>query len=452
MRSDFSASLAQLTAEKGLQKDELIDMVEAAMVSAYKKDFAGNEEKNIVVRMESQSGTPHVYEVFDVVEEVEEPNLQLTLSEARKISSDAAVGSQVEREVTPPNFGRIGAQTAKQVILQRIREAERDHIYSEFIDREGDIITGVVRRIDPRGIVLETGSGGKAEALLPPPEQVSSERHRMGQRIRVYLLEVNRAAKGPMLIVSRAHRNFVRRLMELEIPEIYNGVVEIKAIAREAGSRSKVAVHSRQSGLDPVGACVGQRGMRIQNIVNELGGERIDIIPWNDDQDRFVANALSPARVLNVAIEEATKTATVMVPEAQLSLAIGKEGQNARLAAKLTGWRVDIKSDAAPKDTVQSAMPAPEADELDAADESDEVTEPVAASARAAESVAEAAVPSPEDVGAVGAATSDGQAEVAGDRLPRSEPEPATVSAPAQADPAESEPGRVEDDRASVRA
>ena len=364
-RSDFTASLAQLTAEKGLQKDELIDMVEAAMVSAYKKDFAGNEEKNIVVRMEPQSGAPRVYEVFDVVEEVEDANLQLTLPDARGISADAAVGGQVEKEVTPPNFGRIGAQTAKQVILQRIREAERDHIYNEFIDREGDIITGVVRRIDPRGIVLETGSGGKAEALLPPPEQVGSERHRMGQRIRVYLLEVNRAAKGPMLIVSRAHRNFVRRLMELEIPEIYNGVVEIKAIAREAGSRSKVAVHSRQSGLDPVGACVGQRGMRIQNIVNELGGERIDIIPWNEDQDRFVANALSPARVLNVTIDDPSKTATVIVPEAQLSLAIGKEGQNARLAAKLTGWRVDIKSDAAPRETVQSAEPPPDEDAVE---------------------------------------------------------------------------------------
>ena len=262
------------------------------------------------------------------------------------MDAGAEVGAQVERDITPPNFGRIGAQTAKQVILQRIREAERDHVYNEFIDREGDIITGVVRRIDPRGIVLETGAQGKAEALLPPPEQVQSERHRMGQRIRVYLLEVNRAAKGPMLIVSRAHRNFVRRLMELEIPEIYNGVVEVKAIAREAGSRSKVAVHSRQSGLDPVGACVGQRGMRIQNIVNELGGERIDIIPWNEDQDRFVANALSPARVIEVTVDESTKTATVIVPEAQLSLAIGKEGQNARLAAKLTGWRVDIKSDA----------------------------------------------------------------------------------------------------------
>ncbi|HEV2126277.1 MAG TPA: transcription termination factor NusA, partial [Chloroflexota bacterium] len=360
MRSDFSASLAQLTAEKGLQKDELIEMVEAAMVSAYKKDFAGNEEKNIAVRMEPQTGVPRVYEVFDVVEDaqdVEDPNLQVPLVEARKMNPKAQIGGTVEREVTPPNFGRIGAQTAKQVILQRIREAERDHVHGEFIDREGDIISGVVRRIDPRGIVLETGAGGKAEALLPPGEQVPTERHRMGQRIRVYLMEVNRALKGPMLIVSRAHRNFVRRLMELEIPEIFNGIVEIRAIAREPGNRSKVAVYSRQAGLDPVGACVGQRGMRIQNIVNELSGERIDVIPWNEDPTKFVAAALSPARVLTVQIDEHKKTASVTVPESQLSLAIGKEGQNARLAARLTGWRVDIKSDSAPRETVESAAP-----------------------------------------------------------------------------------------------
>ena len=359
MRSDFMASLAQLTAEKGLQRDELIEMVEAAMAAAYKKDFAGNDEKHIVVRMEQQSGLPHVYEVRDIVEVVEDQIAQISLEEARRLNPDARIGGTIEREVTPPNFGRIGAQTAKQVILQKIRDAERDHIYEEFIEREGDIITGVVRRTDPRGIILESGSGGKAEALLPPPEQVLTERVRMGQRLRVYLLEVNRALKGPMLIASRAHRNFVRRLMELEIPEIYNGVVEIRAIAREPGSRSKVAVYSRQSGLDPVGACVGQRGMRIQNIVNELGGERIDIIQWQEDPTKFVAAALSPARALSVHIDEATKTATVVVPESQLSLAIGKEGQNARLAAKLTGWRVDIKSDVSPRQTVQSAAPAP---------------------------------------------------------------------------------------------
>jgi len=369
MRSDFAASLAQLTAEKGLQKDELIDMIEAAMVSAYKKDFAGNEEKNIVVRMDPQVGAPRVYEVHDVVEVVEDPLTQIGLADARKVTPTVQVGGTIEREVTPPNFGRIGAQTAKQVILQRIREAERDHVYDEFADREGDIINGVVRRIDPRGVILETGGANKAEALLPPPEQVTGERIRMGQRLRVYLMEVNRALKGPMLIVSRAHRNFVRRLMELEIPEIYNGIVEIRSIAREPGSRSKVAVYSRQSGLDPVGACVGQRGMRIQNIVNELGGERIDIIQWQEDPAKFVASALSPARVINVQIDESTKTATVIVPESQLSLAIGKEGQNARLAAKLTGWRVDIKSDAAPKDTVQSAAPEQPEEEAESGEE-----------------------------------------------------------------------------------
>jgi len=365
MRSDFAAALAQITAEKSLNKDELMEMVEAAMVSAYKKDFAGNEEKNIIVRMESATGSARVIEVHDVVEEVEDSNLQMSLADARKVKPGVEIGGTVERDVTPPNFGRIGAQTAKQVILQKIREAERDHVHAEFIDREGDIITGVVRRIDPRGMVLETGSLGKAEALLPPSEQVPSERHRMGQRIRVYLLEVNRALKGPMLIVSRAHRNFVRRMMELEIPEIYNGIVEIRSIAREPGNRSKVAVWSRQAGLDPVGACVGQRGMRIQNIVNELAGERIDIIPWQEDASKFVAAALSPARVVNVALDDNTKTASVTVPESQLSLAIGKEGQNARLAARLTGWRVDIKSDASPRETVQSAGPEHPGEEVE---------------------------------------------------------------------------------------
>jgi transcription termination/antitermination protein NusA len=417
MRSDFAASLAQLTAEKGLQKDELIEMVEAAMVSAYKKDFAGNEEKNIVVRMDPQTGMARVYETKDVVEEVEDPNLQITLADARKQDSSVEIGGSVQREVTPPNFGRIGAQTAKQVILQRIREAERDHVYGEFIDREGDIITGVVRRIDPRGMVLETGSGGKAEALLPPSEQVSSERHRMGQRIRVYLMEVNRALKGPMLIVSRAHRNFVRRMMELEIPEIYNGVVEIRAIAREPGSRSKVAVWSRQTGLDPVGACVGQRGMRIQNIVNELAGERIDIIPWHEDASKFVASALSPARVLNVVLDEGTKTASVTVPESQLSLAIGKEGQNARLAARLTGWRVDIKSDASPRETVESAAPEQPEDRAPAEEEISP----------------EEVVVSGDTSGTNGAADTNGTDGVSDGEVSAPEASPATPTAPVPA-------------------
>ncbi len=345
MRSDFAASLAQLTAEKGLGRDDLMVMVEAAVASAYKKDFGVPEERNIAVRMDPQAGAARVFEVYQVVDVVRDATAEMALEQAQAIRPTARIGSTVEKDVTPPNFGRIGAQTAKQVIVQRIRDAERDKVYAEFIDREGDIVSGVIRRTDARGSILEMGSGGKAEALLPVVEQVRSEHHRMGQRIRIYLLEVNRALKGPMLIVSRGHRNFVRRLMELEVPEIYNGMVEIKAIAREEGVRSKVAVAARNSSMDPVGACVGQRGQRIQNVVNELNGERIDIIRWDEDPTKFVSSALSPARVNEVRVDEATRTAKVIVPDNQLSLAIGKEGLNARLAAKLTGWRIDIRGD-----------------------------------------------------------------------------------------------------------
>ena len=345
MRSDFAASLAQLTAERGLNKDDLLNMVEVAIASAYKKDFGVTEERNIAVRMDPQSGNARVCEVYEVVDIVENPLTQISVADAQALKQSAREGATVEREVTPPNFGRIGAQTAKQVILQRIKDAERDKVYAEFIDRVGDIVTGVIRRSDMRGSILEMGAGGKAEGLLPVSEQVRTEHHRMGQRIKVYLTQVDRSLKGPMLIVSRANRNFVRRLMELEIPEIFDGRVEIKSIAREEGVRSKVAVSSRNPAMDPVGACVGQRGQRIQNIVNELAGERIDIIRWDEDPTRFVASSLSPARVTDVQVDEATRTATVIVPDGQLSLAIGKEGLNARLAAKLTGWRVDIRGD-----------------------------------------------------------------------------------------------------------
>jgi len=253
----------------------------------------------------------------------------------------AQIGDEVQIESTPRDFGRIAAQTAKQVVLQRIREAERDHIYDEYVDREGEIITGVVQRFEQRAIILELG---KAEALLPQEEQVPTERYRMGQRLKVYLMEVHKTHRGPQIIVSRTHRNLLRRLFELEIPEIFNGTVEIKSIAREPGLRSKVAVAARQEGVDPVGSCVGMRGVRIQNIVNELYGEKIDVVCWNPDPGTFIANALSPAEVVSVDLNDELKTATVIVPERQLSLAIGKEGQNARLAAKLTSWRIDIKS------------------------------------------------------------------------------------------------------------
>lgn len=355
MRNDFWAAVAQLTAEKGLPKGEIVVMLEAALVSAYKRDFSSNE--NIVVRIEPATGAPHVFALRRVVEDVTDPKLEIGVTEARRITPDAQLDDELEFEVTPPHFGRIGAQTAKQVMLQKLREAERDHVYAEYIDRESDLVSGIVRRMESRGVILDLG---RAEALLPPSEQVPTERYRMNQRLRVYLMEVDRERKGPMLIVSRAHRNFLRRLLELEIPEIYNGTVEVRAIAREAGSRSKVAVHARQPGLDPVGSCVGQRGMRIQTIVNELSGERIDVIQWAEDPAQFVSNALSPAKVVRVETDEVEKTAHVMVPESQLSLAIGKDGQNARLGAKLTGWRVDIRSETASREAPPAAAAEPE--------------------------------------------------------------------------------------------
>lgn len=332
--------MAQITADKGLPRNEIVNMIEGAMVSAYKRNFGGEEE--IVVQVNPESGEPSVYAIKLVVADVADPVLEVTLDEALDADREAILGASVRVEITPKNFGRIGAQAAKQSIVQRLREAERDHVYHDFIDREGDIISGVFRRAEPRGMIIDLG---RAEALLPPGEQVVSERFRIGVRLRTLLLEVNRAPRGYLLVASRAHKDFVRRLLELEIPEIYNGSVEIRATAREPGSRTKVAVQSRQVGLDPVGACVGQRGIRIQNVVNEIGGEKIDVVQWQEEAAAMVASALGPAKVVNVELSDDDKTAYVTVPHAQLSLAIGKEGQNARLAARLTGWRIDINSD-----------------------------------------------------------------------------------------------------------
>lgn len=339
MKSDFSAAIAQISAERGVAKEVIIETVEAALISAYKRSFGPGQ--NVAVRIDPGSGEAKVFTLKKVVEEVLDDRTEMTVSEAQGWRKGAQLGDVIEIESTPHNFGRIAAQAAKQVVLQRIREAEREHIYDEFTDREGDIVTGVVQRFEPRAIILELG---KAEAILPQNEQVPSERYRLGQRLKVYLVEVQRTHRGPQLIVSRTHRNLLRRLFELEVPEIFNGIVEIKSIAREPGLRSKVAVATRQEGVDPVGSCVGMRGIRIQNIVNELYGEKIDVVQWDQDTAAYIANALSPAQVVSVDLNEDEKTATVMVPERQLSLAIGKEGQNARLAAKLTGWRIDIKS------------------------------------------------------------------------------------------------------------
>jgi len=342
MKSDFLIAITQIAAEKNLPKEVVLQAVETALASAYKKDSEATG--NIVVRINRDSGNVHVYAQKAVVEEVEDPRVDIALEEARRIKPDVELGEIMEFEVTPANAGRIAAQTAKQVVLQRLREAEREMVYEEFSNREGDIVSGIIQRVDARHVIVDLG---KTEGILPPTEQVRAEHYRPGQRMKFYLVEVHRSNRGPQLILSRTHKNLLKRLFELEVPEIYKGVVEIKSIAREPGYRSKVAVAAQQEGVDPVGSCVGLRGIRIQNIVNELDGERIDVVQWDPDPARFVANALSPAQVAGVSTSEEDNTASVVVPDRQLSLAIGKEGQNARLAAKLTGWRIDIRSESA---------------------------------------------------------------------------------------------------------
>jgi N utilization substance protein A len=348
MKNEFITAISQLAAEKNLPKDIVFEAVEMALASAYKKDHLA--QSNVLVKINPEDGTMQVFTAKDVVEEVEDDKIQMTVAEARQFKPDATLGDVITFEAMPANAGRIAAQTAKQVVLQRLREAEREVVYEEYAGKEGDIISGVVQRLEGRNVIVDVG---KTEAVLPPPEQVRTVHYRSGQRIKVLLIEVFKAAKGPQVVVSRTHKDLLKRLFELEVPEIFRGVVEIKSIAREAGYRSKVAVYSRQEGVDPVGACVGMRGIRIQNVVNELNGERIDVVQWDPEPSRFVANALSPAQVVSVMTHEGggtpetTKTAEVVVPDRQLSLAIGKEGQNARLAAKLTGWRIDIKSQTA---------------------------------------------------------------------------------------------------------
>ncbi len=350
MKSEFIAAITQLSSEKGVPKEMVLEAIEAALVSAYKRNFEAPTQ-DLSADISPESGAVQIFRHRLVVEEVQEPapddvliHDQITLEEARKTHPNADLGDTITTDVTPPTFGRIAAQTAKQVVLQKLRDAERRMVFDEFAEREGEIVHGIIQRIEAGTAIIELG---RAEAIMPRSEQVPTERYYPGQRIRVYVAEVHDTHRGPQIVVSRAHRLMLRRLFEQEVPEIFNGAVEIKAIAREAGARSKVAVHARQEGIDPVGSCVGPRGLRIQNIVSELSGEKIDVIEWNEDPAIYVANALSPAQVVRVGIDEETKTATVVVPERQLSLAIGKEGQNARLAAKLTGWRIDIKSDVA---------------------------------------------------------------------------------------------------------
>jgi N utilization substance protein A len=342
VKNEFVIAINQICSERNLPQEVIFEAIESALVSAYKRNFGSSP--NIKAKIDFQTGEPHVYAEKIVVDSIEDERFEVLLPEARKLDPEAEVGSLVRKEVTPGSFGRIAAQTAKQVILQRIREAERDVLFTSYADREGELINGMVANITSQAITLNLG---RTEASMPRSQQVPGERYRIGQRIRAYVMEVRRTNRGPQIIVSRTHRHMLRRLLELEVPEIFNGAVEIKGIAREAGSRSKVAVAALQEGVDPVGSCVGMRGMRIQSIVSELGGEKIDVVEWNPDLSTFIANALSPAKVSYVVLSDSSsngKTATVVVPDDQLSLAIGKEGQNARLAAKLTGWRIDIKS------------------------------------------------------------------------------------------------------------
>lgn len=358
MKSDFLLAITQLSAEKNLPKEVVLSAVEAALVSAYRKDnFAPNQ--NLSVKINPNSGRVEVWAEKAVVERPSDSRLEISADEARKVKLDAQIGDTIMVEATPHNAGRIAAQTAKQVILQRLHEAEHSAILEEYMDKEDDVVTGLVQRIEPGQAFIDLG---RTEAILPASEQVRNERYRVGQRLKVCILQVMRTTKGPRVVVSRSHPDLLRRLLELEVPEVFNGTVEIKSIAREAGYRSKVAVAARQEGIDPVGCCVGLRGIRIQNIVNELNGEKIDVIMWSPDAASFITNALSPAQILSVALNHEDGIATVVVPDKQLSLAIGKEGQNARLAAKLTGWRIDIKSASAAEAEKAEAKPLTEAE------------------------------------------------------------------------------------------
>ncbi|HEY8450182.1 MAG TPA: transcription termination factor NusA [Bacillota bacterium] len=340
MNLEFIGALKDLERERGIDTETLIEAIEAALISAYRRNFGSAQ--NVSVRIDRETGEISVSAHKEVVEEVTDPSLQISLEQAKAIDPNYRVGDQVQLQVTARDFGRIAAQTAKQVVMQRLREAERDRIYEEFISREGDIITGIVQRVVGRNVLIDLG---KTEAVLAPQEQIPGEYYRQGERLKTYIVEVKKTTKGPQIILSRSHPGLLKRLFELEVPEIHEGYVEIKAVAREPGARSKVAVASRDPNVDPVGACVGPRGSRVQAIVNELKGEKIDIIRWDDDPQRYVANALSPAKVVDVVLHQDEKIAEVIVPDHQLSLAIGREGQNARLAAKLTGWKIDIKSE-----------------------------------------------------------------------------------------------------------
>lgn len=350
--TELIIAMEDLEKENGIPKDYLLESIETALVTAYKRNFDSAE--NVKVIMDKVTGEIHVYAEKDVVEIVENPQLQINLEDAKKINKNLEVGDKAEVEIIPKNFGRIAAQTAKQVIVQKIREVSRNVLFNEFNERKGEIVSGIVQKSDGGVVVLDLG---KLEGIMPVKEQVPTEKYRVNDKIRAYILDVERGMKGaPQVIVSRTSAEFVRKLFELEIPEIYEGVIEIKSVSRDPGSRSKIAVYSPNENIDPVGSCVGQKGIRIQNIINELHGEKIDVIEWNEDPSIFISAALLPAQVMAVDIKEDEKFAQVIVPDDQLSLAIGKSGQNARLAAKLTNWKIDIKSESQFREIMMQAQ------------------------------------------------------------------------------------------------
>ena len=339
MSTEFLSALAALEKEKGIDKSVLIDAIENALVSAYKKNYGSVQD--VRVEVDDTSGAYRVFAKKTVVEAIEDAEAEVSLTEAQKINIAYEPGDIIEMEVTPGSFGRIAAQTAKQVVVHRLREAERGIVFDKFIEREGEVMTASIHRVDKNSVLLEIDG---AEGMMPAAECIPSERYNVNDHIKVYVMEVRKTTKGPQIVVSRTHPGLLKRLFEIEVPEIMQNIVHIKSIAREAGSRTKIAVHSDDENVDPVGSCVGQKGSRIDRIVAELGNEKIDVIPWSPDPIEFIANSLRPAKVLMVQINESEKAAKVVVPDYQLSLAIGREGQNARLAAKLTGWKIDIKS------------------------------------------------------------------------------------------------------------
>ena len=343
-------ALEELEKEKGIKKEELLDSIRTALITAYKRNFDALE--NVDVKMDQQTGATHVYSIKEVMETANDPALEITLEEARKINKELKIGDTVEIEIVPRDFGRIAAQTAKQVIIQKLRETERNMVFNEYNERKGEIVSGLIQKADKHIVVMDLG---KLEGIMLAKDQIPTERYHVNDKIKGYVVDVERGEKGvPQAIVSRTHPDFVRKLLEFEIPEIYEGLIEIKSVSRDPGLRSKIAVYSSNENIDPVGSCVGQKGIRIQNVINELHGEKIDVIEWNADPSIFIASALLPAQIMAVDIKEEEKFAQVIVADDQLSLAIGKAGQNARLAAKLTGWKIDIKSETQFRETLKA--------------------------------------------------------------------------------------------------